>query len=229
MARVNSGSDVGHRVTGERVVLCNCADAEREDEFNAWYDAYAADILWPRLLVNVRRYRRIDATTDRDSPRYLALYDIASDDLPQAWPLTRDHPTRPRRDRSPLLDTKLAATFQRIAHRGTIGSDRADVIALFVDPSSAGDAARELDLLVEELLGTGACHGTSRSVNVEEDRTQPQLMLVLELADSGRGTNAARGQAAQDLIRARLLSSNRPSHCTIRYLAAYCPIFSSGY
>jgi hypothetical protein len=213
------------QVTGERVVLCNCADPAREDEFNAWYDAYAVDILWPRLLVNVRRYRLIEATADADSPRYMALYDIASDDLPQAWPLTRDHPTRPRRERSALLDTRLAATFQRMAHRGTIGSDRADVIALFVDPSRAGDAERELDLLVEELLDTGACHGAWRLVNVEEDRSQPQLMQVLELADAGREPAGTGTRTTLALMQARLSQS----HCTIRYLAAYRPIFSSGY
>lgn len=214
-----------HQVTGERVVLCNCADPAREEKFNAWYDAYAVDILWPRLLVNVRRYRLIEATPDDDSPRYLALYDIVSDDLPQAWPLTRDHPTRPRRERSPLLDTKLAATFQRVSHRGTIGSDRADVIALFADPDPAGDAERELDLLVEELLDTGACHGAWRSVNVEEDRAQPQLMLVLELADPGGDLAVAVVRDPVAHIRSRL----SPSNGRIRYLAAYRPIFSSGY
>ena len=223
----------GATVAGARVVLCNCADPAREGEFNAWYDAYAVDILWPRLLVNVRRYRCIEPEAGDTNPRYFALYDILTPELATAWPLTRDHPTRPRRERSPLLDTRLAATFGRQAQRGVIGSDRTDVIALFIDPSPGGHAVRALDILMEELLDAGTCHGAWRSENVEEDRTQPQVMLVIELAapgaNDGAGPGASDARRILGLIKARLQPLQQQSRCTVRYLAAYRPTFSSGY
>ncbi len=210
-------------IAGERVVLCNCADPAREAEFNAWYDAYAVDILWPRLLVNVRRYRRADDLPGNDGPRYLALYDIITDDLAAAWPVTRDHPTRPRRDRSPLLDTLLAATFERVAQWGRIGSERAEVVALFLDPSVAAEETGGLDALAAAMIDGGRCAGAWQSSNIEADRSQPQAMLVFEMGEARqRGELLAE---AMTLIRARLT----PAHGTLRYITAYRPVFSSGY
>ena len=205
-------------VTGERVVLCHCADPARDAEFNAWYDAYAVDILYPQILVNVRRYQRIDSGAESAGPQYLALYDVVGDDLPQAWPLTRDHAKRPRRDRSPLLDTTLAATFARQAQRGRIGSPRAEVMSLFVDPGTCADAGERLDGVLRAAMNAGAVAGGWRSANVEEDRTQPQAMLVMELARPGAGPLEA-------VVRKALSGTGM----IIRHLDAYRPIFSAGY
>lgn len=170
-------------VTGLRVVLSNCADASREAEFNAWYDAYAVDILWPRQLVNVQRYRNPSGPGDAMHPRYLALYDIVTPDPATAWPETRDHPTRPRRDKSPLLDTVLAATYRIERATGAARSGVTGVLAVFSDCSEAARAEAAgawRERLLAEGMASGAFARASLSANVEGVPEQPQFLNVFE-------------------------------------------------
>ena len=170
-------------VTGLRVVLSNCADASREADFNAWYDAYAVDILWPRQLVNVQRYCNPARPGDAAQARYLALYDIVTPDPAIAWPETRDHPTRPRRDKSPLLDTVLAATYRIERATGPARSGVTGVLAVFSDcndTARADEARAWRERLLSEAMAGGVFTRASLSVNVEGVPEQPQYLNVFE-------------------------------------------------
>ncbi len=214
-------------VTGLRVVLSNCADASREAEFNAWYDAYAVDILWPRQLVNVQRYCNPARPGDALQPRYLALYDIVTPDPAIAWPETRDHPTRPRRDKSPLLDTVLAATYKIERATGPARSGVTGVLAVFSDCSDAAraDEARAWrERLLSEAMASGVFARASLSVNVEGVPEQPQHLNVFE-------TTRSDVMAACEAVLGRLQPGGAlasPPGVRIRHCDAWDGIFMAG-
>jgi hypothetical protein len=93
------------------LVLADCADPARDDEFNAWYDRYASDCLRPGLL---RTAARFDALAG--APAYLALYETAMPDPLGAWLDTFRHPARRHAyDTSELLATALRASYALVA------------------------------------------------------------------------------------------------------------------
>jgi len=214
-------------VTGLRVVLSNCADASREAEFNAWYDAYAVDILWPRQLVNVQRYCNPARPGDALQPRYLALYDIVTPDPAIAWPETRDHPTRPRRDKSPLLDTVLAATYKIERVAGPARSGVTGVLAVFSDCSDAARADETRawrERLLSEAMASGVFARASLSVNVEGVPEQPQHLNVFE-------TTWTDAMAACEALLAQMQPGGTlapPACVRMRYCDAWSNIFMAG-
>lgn len=71
------------------VVASNPTDSAHEAEFNAWYtDVHLADVLRVAGFNAARRYVLSDARpmvgTEASPFRYLALYDVESDDLEQS-------------------------------------------------------------------------------------------------------------------------------------------------
>lgn len=214
-------------VTGLRVVLSDCADAAREAEFNAWYDGYAVDILWPRQLINVQRYRNPDRRGDASHPRYLALYDIVTPDPALAWPETRDHPTRPRREKSELLDTVLAATYKIQHATGPARAAVTGVLALFTDCADEVQthAARDWrEAILRQVMAGGDFLRASLSANVEGAPAQPQYLHVFETTrpDPVRACRSvlARIDAGGPLA---------PPACVgVRYCDAYGLVFAAG-
>jgi hypothetical protein len=62
------------------VVESNCADPEREDEFNEWYNkTHLPDVLESPEVLRAVRYQRMD--TSGGQAKYLALYEIETDDF----------------------------------------------------------------------------------------------------------------------------------------------------
>jgi hypothetical protein len=105
--------------TGVRLVLANCTDAARDDEFNAWYDEYATSLAQPGFFVDAARYRDASAESDGDRPTYVSIYGIEMDDPGAAWPMTYawweergGHPL------TPLLQVLYRATYERLAGPG---------------------------------------------------------------------------------------------------------------
>ncbi len=67
------------------IVVCNCADPAREDEFNHWYtDIHARDILGVPGVVAGTRYELAGqddpAVHNQDQAKYLAVWEIDDDD-----------------------------------------------------------------------------------------------------------------------------------------------------
>ena len=214
-------------ITGLRVVLSNCLDAAREAEFNDWYDVYAVDILWPRQLVNVQRYRNPARPGDAVHPRYLALYDIVTPDPALAWPQTRDHPTRPRRAKSELLDTVLAATYKIERAMGPARSGLTGVLAVFSDCSDvtqADEARAWRERLLREGMADGVFSRASLSVNIEGVPEQPQYLNVFE-------TTKPDAMAACEAVLGRLQpgSTLAPRFCVrIRHCDVWQGTFMAG-
>jgi hypothetical protein len=64
---------------GVYVVRARPVSAEREDEFNDWYDrTHVPELLAVPGFVSARRYRRVG---DDGGAEYLAVYEIDADDL----------------------------------------------------------------------------------------------------------------------------------------------------
>ena len=63
------------------VVESNCTDPAREDEFNEWYNnIHVPDMLEAPGVVQGTRYERMDPSEGQS--RYLAIYEIETDDFP---------------------------------------------------------------------------------------------------------------------------------------------------
>ncbi len=71
-------------------VTTNCNDATREAEFNEWYDKiHLPDILETPGFVRATRYQN-DKPSEGEA-RFLALYDIESDDISQVMKTHSDN------------------------------------------------------------------------------------------------------------------------------------------
>jgi hypothetical protein len=70
---------------GILVVQSRPSDPSRDDEFNEWYaDTHIPEVCAIPGIVSARRYKVHDAgfvRADPSAPRYLAIYEIDTDDL----------------------------------------------------------------------------------------------------------------------------------------------------
>ncbi|MGE0774116.1 MAG: hypothetical protein AB7G25_02375 [Sphingomonadaceae bacterium] len=84
------------------VVLSNAVD-NRDDEFNAWYtDQHLGDVLATPTFVSAQRFELSGAVSDGLKYKYLAIYDIETNDL--AASLT-DLESRANTERMPVSET----------------------------------------------------------------------------------------------------------------------------
>ncbi len=95
------------------MVLTN-AVAGREVEFNSWYDdRHLADILRLPGLVSAQRFELSDVQSAATPYRYLALYEIETDDLAATVAALRALEATEAMPISPALDPGLLASFFR--------------------------------------------------------------------------------------------------------------------
>ena len=105
---------------GVMVVQSRPVSAEREDEYNKWYDeAHMPDIRQIPGFVSARRYRVRDAgsvTADPATPTYLAIYEIEADDLnvPLNELSARSAEGRVRRSDALQTDPRPVVTFYEL-------------------------------------------------------------------------------------------------------------------
>ncbi len=65
---------------GIYLTFTDCTDLDREEEFNRWYThAHLPHMMEARGVVSARRF--VQATAGEGPARYLALYELESDDL----------------------------------------------------------------------------------------------------------------------------------------------------
>ena len=61
-------------------VASNCTDAAREAEFNEWYDkTHIPDVLETTGFIRATRYENIEPA--EGEPKFLAIYEIETDDI----------------------------------------------------------------------------------------------------------------------------------------------------
>ena len=67
-----------------RIAETNCKDRSREDEFNEWYNNVHLPLLFksPLGVVTASRYERLNPK--KGQGRYLAIYEIETEDMEQA-------------------------------------------------------------------------------------------------------------------------------------------------
>lgn len=97
------------------LVLTNCTDPAREDEFNEWYDhTHLPDLAAQHGVVNAVRYRTRRAADGR--PKYLALYELDTDDpRSKIKEILAGDEERTRRGRMiDCLEITFVGTFERM-------------------------------------------------------------------------------------------------------------------
>lgn len=106
------------------VVLTNAVDG-REEEFNEWYNnTHLSDILATEGFVAAQRFRLADMDPAQDFPhRYLALYEVETDDLDKTNQAMMEAANDGGMFISPALDlgNAVAKYFAPITDRVTAG------------------------------------------------------------------------------------------------------------
>jgi hypothetical protein len=83
-------------------VVLTSPTAGREDEFNEWYEnVHVPQVLRMPGFLSGQRFRLVDSTPS-DLPRYLAVYEIESDDIAET--LETITATAPTRTKSGAID-----------------------------------------------------------------------------------------------------------------------------
>jgi hypothetical protein len=108
------------------VVGANPTDAARETEFNEWHtETHLDDVLKVAGFITARRYSRSDARpmvgTEASPFRYLAIYDVESDDLEQSG---RDLQAALDSGAIPLSETFDLANFSVDFYAAIPGAER---------------------------------------------------------------------------------------------------------
>jgi hypothetical protein len=81
----------------------------REDEFNEWYDnVHVPEILTLPEFISGRRLRLV-ADDPFEGPRYLAVYEIESDDIAATLRTVKN--TAPARTKSGAIDTSVSVVL----------------------------------------------------------------------------------------------------------------------
>ena len=168
--------------TGIRFVLSNPTDPARRQDFDDWYDLYAANILFPGLLVNCYRFHNPDAAGTDDDPAFAAIYDFVATDLATAWPRTEHDPAYPKRlfddPRGKLVQAPLRGTYALSSSRGiTAGDRRLTGITLVMGDGVIDPARADWG---NKLVETGLVTAASRFRLVEGEPTPPTWLEVFE-------------------------------------------------
>ena len=75
------------------IVEVNCADPAREGEFNDWYtNTHLADMLSVPHFIKATRYENIESSEKK--PKYVAIYEIETDDIKEADRVLREYVAR---------------------------------------------------------------------------------------------------------------------------------------
>ncbi len=97
------------------VVYTDCADPSREAEFNEWYDkTHLPDVLETPGIVRASRF--VNSDPDAGPGKFLATYEIDSEDIDQTMTTLRERLTRLREAGrySELLVRVSLATYRQI-------------------------------------------------------------------------------------------------------------------
>ena len=97
-------------------VYTDCADPSREKEFNEWYDrTHLPDVL--KIPGFVRTTRYVNTDPDSGPGKFLALYEIESQDIEKTMTTLRERLAKLRKQGrySDLLVRVSLATYRQIA------------------------------------------------------------------------------------------------------------------
>lgn len=98
------------------VVLTNPVSDEVEDEYNDWYDnTHLQDVVGVDGFVSAQRFKVVDVAAMEGMPapshRYLALYEVETDDINAVAEALTKQATSGEMFISPALDATTATTF----------------------------------------------------------------------------------------------------------------------
>ena len=92
----------------------NCTDSAREDEFNDWYNlVHLPDMMETPGIVNAVRYENVDPVEGRG--KYLAAYEVETDDLQSVFAANREQMEQKRAEGriSELLEVVSVTSFRQ--------------------------------------------------------------------------------------------------------------------
>ena len=97
------------------LIEANCADPDREEEFNEWYNqVHLPDVLETPGVVRAVRYEKIDPAGGRG--RYLAAYEVEADDLQAVFAASERNTQKKRAEgrMSELLQVASVTSFRQV-------------------------------------------------------------------------------------------------------------------
>jgi len=93
-----------------RVVETNCTDAAREAEFNEWYNkVHLPDMLETPGIIKATRYEDIEPSEGQG--KFLAIYEIETDDIDELMKASHDNIARKR------AEGRFSELITSVSHR----------------------------------------------------------------------------------------------------------------
>ena len=181
----------GRYPNGLLLVITNCTDPSKEDEFNYWYNhMHVPDVTAPRIFRHAIRF----VNTDPDSPagKYIATYETTWEDVSKAMPANREARAklRERGDRgSPYIKPVTVGVFKSLGGEFYAASKPTRGILLVL--SNCKDPAREEefnrwyeDVHIPDILDTGAFHTAYRYESLDPQATKGKYLAIYETEHS---------------------------------------------
>jgi hypothetical protein len=93
-----------------RVVESNCTDAAREAEFHEWYNkVHLPDMLETPDIIRATRYEAVEPS--EGEARFLAVYEIETDDIDKLMKVSHDNIARKR------TEGRMSDLIASVSHR----------------------------------------------------------------------------------------------------------------
>ena len=184
----------GRYPNGLIFALTNCANPEKEAEFNRWYNhIHLPDASAPGIFVNPMRLANADPKPGE--PGYLAMGECTWDDVSAAWEVQQQQsPSRQNPERmSPLVDVQLVGLFKKLGgqFRSAIRPVAGNLVVLLNcdDQSREGEFNRWYnDVHIPDVLDTGLYHTAYRyeSLDIEGSKGKYLNLFETDRADPGQ-------------------------------------------
>ena len=195
-------------------VLTNCADPDRDAEFNDWYNrTHLPDIVNSGLFQNPMRFIKATDTPDGQDPRYLATYESDSDDpgelLEEVTRLAKRLEEQGRLH--PASHREYVGMLRRIDGAFWSRSQGRKVAGVMMVSSNCNDPAREgefndwySNIHLPDILSTGGFHSDYRYEDINPEESTGKYWAIYET-----DINPVRAAEILDARREWFVANNR--------------------
>ena len=183
----------GRYPNGVLMVLANCTDASREEEFNDWFgNVYLTHVTASGTFHNATRYRNTDESLGPGEARYLTLLETDAEDL-SASKEEYQKSVRGLVDRGgvhPAMAVVLTAFFRATGPQFRFGMEARRVTGLMVLLANCRDRSKHREfndwynkVHVPHVIQSGRYHTAYRYENLDSEAPEGRYLAIYETDD----------------------------------------------
>jgi hypothetical protein len=193
----------GRYPNGLLLVVSNCGDPAKEDEFNYWYNhIHLPDVTSGGVFQHARRY--VNTDPDSGEGKYFATYETNWEDVSEAAKAMAEVAPKLREQGrySPHLQVVLGGAFKKLGGEFLAASRPTKGILVLL--LNCKDPAREeeynhwyTDIHIPDILETGLFHTAYRYESLDPQATKGKYLVFYETESSDPG------KAGDELLKRR--------------------------